>query len=91
MHVFISVFAFVVLRCLQSLHTQVLPVGLILGGAVAWWALQGVQQQQHPRINKAADQDLLSALDREAAKTTSQYWFGPEDQQPAAAQQKTSQ
>jgi hypothetical protein len=58
---------------------------------VAWWALQGAQKQQSSHSNKAAGQDLLSSLDKEAAKTTSQYWFGPEDQQPGASQQKTAQ
>ena len=63
-----------ILRFLQAVSLAVL-----LGGAVWLWT-QHVQQQ--PGIASSSDkaqQELLQALDREAANSTARYWFGQED------------
>jgi hypothetical protein len=57
---------------------------LILGGAAALWAQQQRQQQHQQSSSTAAPaQDLLAALDKEAAISTATYWFGPAQYEPA--------
>lgn len=59
---------------------QAIPLAVILGGALVWWS------QQHPcqpsnSSSKTVSNDILAALDKEAANSTAQYWFGPKDPQ----------
>jgi hypothetical protein len=51
-------------------------LGVVLG--VCIWQLG---PQPSNSSNKAIRNDVLAALDKEAANSTAQYWFGPEDQQ----------
>lgn len=49
---------------------------VFLGTAAWWWAKQSQQGK-----SSNSTEDLLTALDQEASKTTARYWFGPEAEQ----------
>jgi hypothetical protein len=60
---------------------QAIPLAVILGGALVWWFQQQPQASNSNSNSTAVSNDILSALDKEAANSTAQYWFGSEDQQ----------